>query len=227
VVARNQGQSGTQWRSDLRVLNGGSFSIHLDAELRLQGAFGMPPVVESFELPPGQAITFDDVIHSLFGFETAVGSLRLVPREGPAVLFATSRTANHGGHYGTYGQYVPALSDDAGLHERGVLLHIEDGPRMRTNMGLIETSGESVTLEISLLDHKGRPLGAVTRQTLGPWESNQINDIFEVLGAASHANARLEVTRLSGAGTFFAYASVVDADSGDAVFVTAQEVTTP
>lgn len=227
VVARNQGQSGTQWRSDLRVLNGGSFSIHVDAELRFQGAFGMPPVVESFELRPGQAVTFDDVIHSLFGFETAVGSLRLVPREGPAVLFATSRTANHGGAHGTYGQYVPALIGGAGIHDHGVLLHVEDGPRMRTNLGLLETSGQSVTLEITLLDHNGYPCGAVTRQTLGPWESNQINDIFSVLGAAPHPNARLEVTRLSGAGAFFGYASVVDADSGDAVFVSAQDLSSP
>jgi len=227
VVARNQGQSGTQWRSDLRVLNGGSFSIHLDAELRLQGAFGMPPIIESFELRPGQAITFDDVILSLFGLETAVGSLRLVPREGPAVLFATSRTANHGGTQGTYGQYVPALIDDAGLHDRGVLLHVEDGSNKRTNLGLIETSGKSVVLEISLLDHAGQSLGVATSQTLGPWESNQINDIFTVFGASPHSNARLEVTRLTGAGTFSAYASVVDADSGDAVFVSAQDLPSP
>lgn len=42
VVANKPGQAGTEWRSDLRVLNHGSFSVHVDAELRFQGALGLP-----------------------------------------------------------------------------------------------------------------------------------------------------------------------------------------
>ncbi len=106
VVANKQGQAGTEWRSDLRVLNHGSFSVHVDAELRFQGAIGLPPVLATFELRPGEARTIDDVVGSFFGFSGVAGSLRLVPREGPAALCATSRTANHGSE-GTYGQYVP------------------------------------------------------------------------------------------------------------------------
>lgn len=225
VVARTHGQSGTQWRSDLRVLNDGSFSIHVDAELRFQGSIGLPPVVESFELQPGQAVTIDDVVQTLFGYDSAVGSLRLIPREGPAAICATSRTANHGGPEGTYGQYVPSVKANGGVH-RGVLLHVDKDEATRSNLGLLETDGRSVGIEIRLLDEVGRPLGSFTRMTLGPWESVQLNDIFDVLGAAEHRNARVELVKDSGSGSFFAYASVIDADSGDAIFVPVQNLIT-
>jgi subtilisin family serine protease len=225
VVARTEGLSGTQWRSDLRVLNHGSFSIHVDAELRFQGSIGLPSVVESFELQPGQAVTLDDVVQTLFGYDSAVGSLRLVPREGPAAICATSRTANHGGSSGTYGQYVPAVTAGGGVVQ-GVLLHVDKGPNTRSNLGLVETDGQSVGIEIRLLDEVGRPLGSFTRMTLGPWESVQLNDIFSILGADDRHNSRIELVKDSGGGSFFAYASVIDAESGDAIFVPVQDLNT-
>lgn len=226
VIANNQGQAGTSWRSDLRVLNHGSFSIHIDAELRFQGAFGVPPVFETFSLQPGEAVAIDDVVGSLFGFSEVAGSLRLIPREGPAALAATSRTANHG-PVGTYGQYVPALSAGQGLRGSGVLLHIDKGAATRSNLGIVETTGAGIGVEIRLYDELGRMLGSSTTIVLGPWETLQINDIFDALGAADHRNARAEITRVSGAGAFFAYASVIDADSGDAIFVPALELGDP
>lgn len=219
VIARTPGQAGTNWQSDLRVLNNGGFSVHVEAEMRFRGAFGVPPVIESFELQPGQALAITDVVGTLFGLDNAVGSLRLVSREGPSALHATSRTANHGGSVGTYGQYVPALRADAGLRETGVLLHLAKGPNSRSNIGLTETQGASVTLDLALFDTNGRPVGGIRRQTLGPWEFVQINDIFSALGAPAMSSARLEVRRVGGPGAFFAYASVVDTGSGDAVFV--------
>jgi hypothetical protein len=60
--------------------------------------------------------------------------------------------------------------------------------------------------------------------TLGAWESVQINDIFAALGAEGQINARIELTRDSGDGGFFAYASVIDAESGDAIFVPVLEL---
>jgi hypothetical protein len=226
VIANNQGQAGTEWRSDLRVLNHGSFSIHIDAELRFQGAFGVPPVLETFSLQPGEAVAIDDVVGSLFGFSEVAGSLRLIPREGPAALAATSRTANHG-PAGTYGQYVPALSGSQGLRGSGVLLHIDKGADTRSNLGLVETTGAGIGVEIRLYDELGRMLGSSTTIVLGPWETIQINDIFDALGASDHSNARAEITRVSGAGAFFAYASVIDADSGDAIFVPVLELEDP
>lgn len=226
VIANNQGQAGTEWRSDLRVLNHGSFSVHVDAELRFQGALGIPPVIETFTLQPGEAVTFDDVVGSLFGFSEVAGSLRLVPREGGAALAATSRTANHG-PVGTYGQYVQALSAGQGLQGSGVLLHMDKGERTRSNLGIVETDGTSIGVEIRLFDHLGRPLGWPVTMTLGPWESIQVNDIFGALGAHEGTNARAEMTRVSGGGSFFAYASVIDADSGDAIFVPALELPGP
>lgn len=218
VVAHTQGTAGTAWRTDLRVLNHGSFSVHIDAEFRLQGAFGVAPVIETFQLQPGEAVAIEDVVGGFFGLTGVAGSLRLVPREGPAALLATSRTANHSS-FGTYGQYVPALRADQGLHERGVLLHVDKGTTTRSNLGIVETDGASVVVNIRILDEQGLLLGSPVRMDLGSWESVQINDVFSVLGAPANRNSRIEISRESGAGGFFAYASVVDAESGDAIFV--------
>jgi hypothetical protein len=218
VVARIQGHAGTDWRSDLRVLNHGSFSVHVDAEFRAQGAFGVPPVVRTFQLQPGQAVTFDDVVGTLFGFVQAVGSLRLVPREGSAALCAASRTANHVGG-GAYGQFVPAIVDASGLQGTGVLLHLDKGTSTRCNVGVVETSGDNVDVAFRLVNHWGRSLGGIGSLRLGPRESVQINDIFAALGVQPQANLRLEMARDGGGGSFFAYASVIDAQSGDAIFV--------
>jgi hypothetical protein len=150
----------------------------------------------------------------------------LVPREGPAAICATSRTANHGGAVGSYGQYVPSVPAEGGVHH-GVLLHLDKDQATRSNIGLLETDGRSVGVEIRLLDDLGRPIGSFTRMTLGPWESVQLNDIFGVFGAPDHRNARIELVKDSGSGSFFAYASVIDADSGDAIFVPVQNLNTP
>ena len=225
VVAHTQGQAGTAWRTDLRVLNHGSFSVHLDAELRFQGAFGVPPVIETIALQPGEAVTIEDVVGRFFGITGVAGSLRLVPREGPAALSATSRTANHGS-IGTYGQYVPALMAGQGLHESGVLIHVDKGDGARTNLGIVETDGASVVVDIRIFGEFGQHLGSPVRMALGPWESIQINDVFTALGAPESGGARIEISRESGAGSFFAYASVVDAQSGDAIFVPNLELPT-
>ncbi len=223
VVANKPGQAGTEWRSDLRVLNHGSFSVHVDAELRFQGAIGIPPVLKTFELQPGEAVTIDDVVGSFFGFSGVAGSLRLVPQEGSAALCATSRTANHGSE-GTYGQYVPGIRPNQGLRERGVLIHIDSDANSRSNLGIVETDGLTVGVEVRLLDALGRALGTPARMTLGPWESIQINDIFAFFSVSGQRNSRIEIVRDSGFGGFFAYASVIDADSGDAIFVPVLEL---
>ncbi len=218
VVASAEGQLGTSWQSDLRVLNHGSFSVHVDAELRLHGGFGLPPVVRGFELGSGEAIFIDDVVGSFFALDDIVASLRLVPREGPAALFATSRTANHSPS-GTYGQYVPALLDGEGLVQTGAILHVSKTSASRTNVGIVETGGGHVHLVVRLTDRFGRTLGSPIPLSLSPLDSTQLNDIFSVVGAEAHEHARVEVERTAGTGRFFAYGSVVDAVSGDAIFV--------
>jgi subtilisin family serine protease/subtilisin-like proprotein convertase family protein len=223
VVANKPGQAGTEWRSDIRVLNHSSFSLHIDAELRFQGALGLPPVVEGFELQPGEALTIDDVVGGFFGFSGVAGSLRLVPREGPAALCATSRTANFSSN-GTYGQYVPGIRPNQGLRGHGVLLHLDADAKSRSNLGILETGGTTVEVEIRLFDALGRPLGSAARMTLGPWESIQINDIFTFFGVPGEFNARIEIASYSGTGGFFAYGSVIDSDSGDAIFVPVLEL---
>ncbi len=72
-------------------------------------------------------------------------------------------------------------------------------------------------MEIRLFDALGRSLAAPEGMTLGAWESIQINDVFSFFSVPGQRNARIELVRTSGSGGFFAFASVIDAVSGDAI----------
>jgi len=66
----------------------------------------------------------------------------------------------------------------------------------------------------------GATLG-VGSMSLGPYQVNQINDVYGAVGAAEEPNTRVEFIMDSGTGAFTAYASVVDNRSGDAIFIPA------
>jgi hypothetical protein len=91
----------------------------------------------------------------------------------------------------------------------------------RTNVGFVNTTGESVSIEVDLFTAAAEWLGPV-EETLRPYEMRQVSNIFaQVTGGDVDAGYAVVRTRTDG-GRFFAYASVVDNLSGDAIFIPAQ-----
>jgi hypothetical protein len=114
-------------------------------------------------------------------------------------------------------------SSDAGL----VLFGLQRNRQFRTNLQIQETSGATVTVQIS---------GSATRAgdvstslatpyfsvTLSPYEYRQIGDVLSMLALPPDAtNARVNLKVIDGSGSIAAYGSIIDAATGDATTVPA------
>jgi subtilisin family serine protease len=215
IVAKAAGVEGTTWVSDVRVLNSGSGPVTLDLELRPELGSQGQLSVSSVTVAAGQVLAMNDVVGTIFGWPDGQGSLRLAPRGGPAQLLATSRTYNQTGA-GTFGQFIGAVS--SGTTGPSTVIHLDKNSAFRSNVGFCEVGGGSLELALTLRDAAGGAIGQGA-VSLGPFQVDQINDVFAALGAQPTDNARLDIAVVSGDGAYTAYASVVDNLSGDAIAI--------
>ncbi len=221
VVARQEGRNETSWRTDLRVANLGPSQTTLELGFRpRQGDSGSPITIQS-TVAPGMVFAADDIIATHFGLTEAVGSLTISVVAGATSIAATSRTYNRV-PMGSFGQFVGAVTSGVGPSAR--LTHLGSSPQMRTNIGLCEVSGHTARVRAVLRDMFGRQIGAAVVFTADPYQLIQVDDIFAATGAEPTPTATVELESISEGGDWVAYASVVDATTGDAIFVPAVPV---
>jgi subtilisin-like proprotein convertase family protein len=222
VVARNSGHGDTRWRTELRLSNAEQHPVDLTLELRRRLGDGETVDTRVLSIDGRRVNLNSDIVSDLFGLDRIVGSLRVLKDGPPAMLAATSRTFNLT-EGGTYGQYIPGVMD--GVGPRATIIHADGTAELRTNLGLCEVAGEPVQLWCSLVDDIGRPLAEPILLSLEPYRLLQIDDIFNHVGAAPRKTVRIDLVLEGGGGDFVGYASVVDANTGDAIYVPAQTVT--
>jgi hypothetical protein len=209
------------WRTDLRVFNGGSTSVPATLTYYPEGDPDNPSSQE-VDLAAGGVFEMNDLLRSQFSLTNINGALH-VTSDAPAPLVATARTYNKTSS-GTYGQFIPGVFDTQGVGYGGrtlQLLQIEQSPQFRTNLGLVEMSGNDVTVEVSAIV-PGALAAPSRRYTLRPNEFQQISPILPALGVTEAYNARLTIQVVGGTGTINAYASVVDMSTQDPTYVPAQ-----
>jgi len=221
IVANATGKNGTLWVSDLRILNAGSSAVELKLEFRPEVESGGSEASLTLTVAAGQVLALDDVVGSALGQPGAKGSLRvLTTSSSPHPLVVTSRTYNSGGADGTFGQFIPATSSGFTLGQAATILHLDSTEDFRSNVGICEVSGGTATVRYVLKDAQGVTLGTGTLE-LGPYQVQQINDIFLDVGAPAQENTRLDLFLDDGTGSFAAYGSLVDATTGDAIYIPA------
>lgn len=221
AVASVEGASGTQWTSALELFNPEDSTARVTLTLLESGRPTPPPPQRVLTVETGQALRVDDVVEGLFGLQTT-GALLL---ESSAFLRSTSRsfTANPqtGDLEGTFGQHVPAIPSSDLLNEGqpSRLLHLREDVSYRSNVGFVNPTPESASVEIKGFSPTGTQLFTTT-VSLNPWEHRQINRFLRHIGEVDQATLTLTVQR----GSVAAYASVIDNSSGDPVFLSALEV---
>lgn len=143
----------------------------------------------------------------------AVGSA-IILSEQP--LFAQSRTFNRTAG-GTFGQGIASVDQGQVISggDRAVLIQLEGSSAARTNIGVVSLSDASVAAEIGLFAADGSLLKQQT-EMLPPFAFRQLNDVFRDLGPVEDGFAVVHPRHPGGSVT--AYASVVDAITGDATF---------
>ncbi|HEU4520973.1 MAG TPA: hypothetical protein VFT12_03155, partial [Thermoanaerobaculia bacterium] len=211
-----------KWRSDVRIFNAGSSTTTATLTYFPQGN---PAAAMSKEvtLEDGQVMALDNVLANFFGITEAVaGGSLLVSTPAPTSLVATARTYADT-EEGTYGLFAPGVTpdDSVGVGQRSLhLLQLEQSNDFRTNIGIVETTGNPTRIEVSLIlpDSKVTPRVPIDLPANGfvqfPLSAfNAGNAVY---------NARAVVKVLSGSGKVSAYGSVIDNRTSDSTYVPAQ-----
>jgi PKD repeat protein len=209
-IAHAPGAGGSSWRSTLAVTNPSSQPANLTLTYQFGGITATRTIILS-----GDAIReWDDVASSLFGQSGSTsGSIRV---ESNLPLLVTARTYN-ATLGGTFGQYLPGAESTTAIAsgQMGVLPQIKKVSGYRTNVGFINLGSSAITIQTRLFSEDGFPLGNPIATTVAATEWKQINDVFATAGINQCSVGFATVELTSGAGPFWAYASVVDNASGD------------
>ncbi|MCA1732193.1 MAG: hypothetical protein LC732_01160, partial [Acidobacteria bacterium] len=229
AVAHEDGAFGSQWQSDVRLLNTSGAATKYELSFVPSASDGtLVGQTSELDVNPGQSVALDDIVFTWFG-EATTGSIFLRPLEQAAsfglaaaapLSVASSRTLNQS-PIGSFGQFIPAIAfgdfigaeDALGAPRRISLQQIAQNGFFRTNIGVVEGSGETANVEIALFDGSGTRV-ALVPLVLQPREHRQLNSIFASENV-SVDDGRAEVTVTSATGMITAYASRIDNRTGD------------
>ncbi len=221
-AANVSGIGGTQWNTDLEVTNRGGFDMDVRVELLPWNQPNTDPVSSSFTVPADSTHRVVDALDTLFGY-TGAATLRVLGTGG--ILRATARTYNNDPS-GTYGQYIAGVRESDGISPgtTGVMTQLTQSPSdddgYRTNLGLANATGFSISVDVTLFDASGSEVGS-QRYTLRPYEAYQLDRVYELIANTSVNDGYITVSSPTTEALFFAYASVVDNRSGDPIYVPA------
>ena len=208
------------WQTDMRLFNAGAEDV--EATLLFYSQSGGEPKTASVTIPAGQVRQFDKALSSIFGAANDGGAVHITT-SAAARLIATARTYNLTSQ-GTYGQFISAVTpgEAAGAGSRPLqLLQVEESDRFRSNIGLVEVTGQPVRLEIAVVPPDAK-FTAVTELILNGNEFRQIGSLLASMGLDDTHNARVTVRVVEGEGRVTAYASVIDMLTNDPTYVPAQ-----
>ena len=219
------------WRSRL-TLNNADNPTSQDVDLVYVVEYDKTGVVgdrleETVTVPAGHQLSWDDVIVELFGLPERAktqGSLHVYADQS---VMVESSTYNERADSGTLGLKIPALKADdlIASGENGTMADLIHTAGTRTNIGLAEFSGQDTEVTLTFFKSRnGRAsqyLDTLPAQTVPADSHLQITRVFEELGLdpAEEIEAWALVT-VTGGGSVYAYATVIDNGTGDATIAT-------
>jgi hypothetical protein len=151
ILARTAGAGGTQWVTDLTVHNLSDSALEVGTQFLIadQANVFNPAFPLRFDLAPRETLLIEDVINSLFGYDTDIKGAVLLTVDSELIagnpegaeILATTRTYNTGDPAGTFGQTVPALSRTINAYATtSVVTGAINSSRFRSNLGIMNMS---------------------------------------------------------------------------------------
>jgi len=216
-IAHLAGAANSLWRSDVRIFQPGEGDDNASVVLTYYaGNTANPtPVTKVVSIGANRIVALDDLLQSTFNISDGSGGLRI---QASSALLVTSRTYNQSAA-GTFGQDVPAVAVSNALSATATALFsgLSDSG-YRTNTGFFNMTSTPIDLTLTLK----RPDGSVQATKPFHLDGNMMTQVnlFAFMGAGGTATASLAVSG-SGNGSYLGYASIVDNNSGDPVYVPA------
>jgi hypothetical protein len=243
AVAHSDGVS-SHFDTDVRVSNTSPQPMKYQLTFTPSGDSGIKDGKQTtIDIDPGRTVALDDVLQSWFGTgansQGATGALEIRPLTTSAtsvsssavsslqniVTFATSRTYSLLGN-GSLGTIVPAIpyanfigkSTSTSSPSVLSLQQIAQTSAFRTNLGLVEGSGQAATVLVSVFGSNGSKLTEFSQNLTGG-QHLQLNSVLATQNLNNVTDGRIEVKVTSATGKVTAYASVLDNSSNDAQLV--------
>ena len=211
VVAHAAGLEGSQWRSDVWITN--PYGDTVDITLHYYPAGGSE-LTASFTVEGYRGVHLPDIVLETFGLDSSKGMLLA---EATSSIEARARIYNTGNPCGEFGQAVPGLPVER-LSSQGYLSGLSTAEGVRLNIGLANPGTETITVQVVLTDLDTGEQVWADPVAIGPHGVIQIDRIGERLGLSGRSNLDVRSSN-SGGDVFYAYASVVRNDTGDATFI--------
>lgn len=212
-VAHNPGYLGSQWRSEVAVVNLSPSLAAAHLTLVFHGTTGSS-LFATAEVPAQGSVAWRDILISLFGQpeDASIQGALLVYVDRPVAL--TLRTYDQTGN-GTLGSSYPALVVGGGVGpgQIGVVPGLKRNAGFRSNLGAVNAGDVACTVIVTLYDTGGMQLGAPKAMDLAAGAWSQLNDVLSGVGTIDLAYATVVVPTANGRA--WAYGSVVDNASGD------------
>ena len=217
AAASIHGLASAFFHSDLRVLNPSTTApVTVTAQFRCFTGPCPANATRSITLAPRELKVYQDVIATLFGAPETAGAIELT-----GAVLAESRVYTPSLPAPTTGSDVPGLSADEAYAD-SVLLSLsksaDSGQGFRTNVGVYNPNADGVTFVVTLYGPGGVKLGELTRN-VDARSATQVNDVFAAAGITSDVPDAYAIVASDGGKQLFAYATVVDNQSQDSVFV--------
>lgn len=229
AVASLSGANNSQFQSDVRITNTSAETARYTVFFTPSGSnAALNGKMATVEVAAGKSIAMDNLLRTWYGVpagQSISGALEVrSSRSGASLpnnlrtLLGSSRTFNSTPD-GTFGQFIPAVpfSRFPGKGQILTLNSVAESARYRTNLSLVEGSGQPATVRITINTPGGVALTSFTVQ-LQPGEQTQLNAFLRSRGIVSD-NARVDVEVISDTGRVSAFASVVDNKTNDPYLV--------
>ncbi|HEX7151746.1 MAG TPA: hypothetical protein VF618_09685 [Thermoanaerobaculia bacterium] len=209
------------WRSDVRLFNSGNAPVTATLQFMNQSS---PEIIEKeVTIEPGKVAALDNILQTFFNAPAGAGGSLVVTTPGQSKLVTTARTYNQTDN-GTYGQFIPGITvgEGVGRGERALqILQVEQSDRFRTNVGIVELTGNPVKVEISATRPDSK-VSVKTELTLRGNEFVQLNSVLGRFGFGTTYNARIALRVVEGTGRISGYGSLIDNRTQDPTYVPAQ-----
>jgi len=225
-AAHTSGYNDTQWRTSLEVCNFGGVTRSLELGFLHRGESNLDPATVELTLAPGLCANYADAVSSVFGFDEAVGTIR-ISADGDGVV-AVARTYNDTPD-GTYGTALGVSPVDQAVAEgeSAVLVHLaqsaSDAEGYRTNLDLLNVTDVENAVEVALYSSAGVHYGTMT-VALDPFEYSQTTRVFRRVTGDEVADGYAVVRTTVPGGAFLAAASLVDNRTGDTTTIATSAV---
>jgi hypothetical protein len=208
VAAHNPGLKGSQWRSDLGLLNTGS--VTANGQLKFFGTGGV--ITNTTYVPAGAQSILTDVVGQLGA--SGQGALEVLSDQPLRVTSRTYNQVSSGASCypnGTQGQDYPtvAAGDGLGAGQSAYLAGLTENASYRCNIGLVNVGSGAATVLVELYNGAGTKLTDYTVPlTAGQW-AQETQPFRNKAGQTAMDRGYARITVQSGAGVF-GFASVVD-----------------